>query len=200
MATAAPQESSMIWVRNLSGQKASYALIVALPVIKPAIDPHDISTNIVATFSNVPSGSGVARFEIPKQIHPVCGTSVVDSSRVGSILEVFDQRPIDMARQLDDGTVQAGTVLDMVNEDAQPAFADHNADQPGFYSSFTPRPRTVYYIQPKATYGLVLGDLKVRSRFDIASSAVCEIDFAKLGVDDVEVIHTEHNELVVSRS
>lgn len=72
--------------------------------------------------------------------------------------------------------------------------------QIGFYSSFTPRPQTVYYIQPKATYGLVLGDLKARSRFDVASGTVCEIYFMKLGVDDVEIVHTEHNELVVSRT
>ena len=69
----------------------------------------------------------------------------------------------------------------------------------GLYSTFTPKPTTKYHIQPQVKFGLVAGDYRVRSRFDGATQGVCELDFAALGTDDVEVVHTSKNELVVAK-
>jgi hypothetical protein len=67
----------------------------------------------------------------------------------------------------------------------------------GFYSTFIPMPNTTYNIQPRPIFGILLGDFQPRSNFDRPTDEICEVDFDQLGTDDVEVVHTDRNELVI---
>ena len=54
----------------------------------------------------------------------VCGTSLCDGGDEASVLEIFDQRPIVLGREEDDGSIGPGSTLCVSVEDSQPAFVD----------------------------------------------------------------------------
>jgi hypothetical protein len=45
-----------------------------------------------------------------------------------------------------------------------------------------------------------LGNFQPRSKFIGAVDDILEVDFAKIGSEDVEIIHTERNKLVIVRN
>jgi hypothetical protein len=119
-----PQNSYFICIRNRSGVTSNYAVLVAPPLIQPSPDPVDVSTPIVSAFRNVPSGNGTILFEVPKQIHAVCGTAVYDEFGSPPVLEIFDQKPVICAQPCSNGSVEPGSSLRMTSENSQPAFIE----------------------------------------------------------------------------
>lgn len=232
-----PQNSYLVSIRNRSGVTSSYAIIFAPPTVLPPADPIDVSVPIVCAFKNVPSENGTIVFEIPKEIHAVCGTAIFDTTNSGPVQEIFHQAPVTCAHFREDGSIEPGTSLRVSTEIFQPAFVQDRAHSVkpgtfsiqtqtdftvadarqngyfigicgpwkgvssrrnfGFYSTFTPKPNTIHYIQPRPIIGILLGDYQARSKFIGAIEDILEVDFSRLGSDEVEVVHTERNELVI---
>lgn len=131
-----PQSSYLVSIRNRSGVTSNYAIIFAPPAILPPIDPIDVSVPIVCAFKNVPSENGTIVFEIPKEIHAVCGTAIFDTAKSGPVQEIFHQMPVTCARFRDDGSIEPGTSLRVSTEIFQPAFVKDVAHsvKPGTFS------------------------------------------------------------------
>lgn len=69
--------------------------------------------------------------------------------------------------------------------------------QLGHYATFTPRPNTSYHIQPKFSFQVLLGDFQPHSKLGRTFGDAHEFDFTALELDNVEIIHTERNQLLL---
>lgn len=144
-----------------------------------------------------------ARFRDDGSIEP--GTSL----RVST--EIFQPAFVkDVAHSVKPGTFSIQTQMDFTAADARqngyfvgicgPWQGVSSRRKFGFYSTFTPKPNTIHHIQPRPIIGVLLGDYQARSKFIGDVDDILEVDFGRLGSDEVEIVHTERNELVIFKS
>ncbi|KAF5020611.1 hypothetical protein F66182_7360 [Fusarium sp. NRRL 66182] len=112
-----------ITITNATGSTQSYALFADTPKITPGI--ASISSNIILVLRGVASTSGQAYLTLPKSpLYAVCGMSYGGESTVETQVEVLDTRPVEVGHTADDGTMVAGTTLELVIKRGTPNFAN----------------------------------------------------------------------------
>jgi len=125
----------IISVNNQTNSKQSYAIFSAPPTIKRNGDDTavHIVTRIITSVRGVASPSGLASFMLSKQLYATCGVYDVETDpsphnhyrkRIGTGIEVVDQRAVSLGTKNKDGSAVNGTTLRIECSGGTPAFTE----------------------------------------------------------------------------
>ncbi|KAK0634148.1 hypothetical protein B0T14DRAFT_508470 [Immersiella caudata] len=138
-----------ISIDNRSGIKQSYGLFAAPPTIKHnGASEVQVATRIISSAHAVPSPQGQATFMMSKKVYARCGvydvevdTAPADKNRkrVGTGIEVVDQRLVTLGFTDDRGRLVPGTTLVIDSSDGTPAFSQRDTDPAGVEGCFCVR-------------------------------------------------------------
>jgi hypothetical protein len=142
----------IVSINNQSNSKQAYAIFAAAPSIKRNGDSTvDVVTRIITSVRGVVSPHGQASFMLSKKLFATCGVYDVEADpspqnqhrkRIGTGIEIVDQRPVVLGSSDERGRPVPGTTLRIECSDGTPAFTKEeitSSGAPGCFSILTGR-------------------------------------------------------------
>ncbi|KAL7902147.1 hypothetical protein HDV63DRAFT_399256 [Trichoderma sp. SZMC 28014] len=136
----------IVSINNQSSCKQAYAIFAAAPVIKRNGDSTvDVVTRIITSVRGVASPQGQASFMLSKKLFATCGVYDVEADlspqnqhrkRIGTGIEVVDQRPVVLGCSDERGRPIPGTTLRIECSDGTPAFTKEEITPSGVPGCF----------------------------------------------------------------
>jgi hypothetical protein len=136
----------IISINNQSSSKQSYAIFAAAPTIKRnGNSAVSVVTRIITSVRGVASPQGQASFMLSKKLFATCGVYDVEADtspqnqhrkRIGTGIEVVDQRPVVLGCKDERGRPLPGTTLRIECSDGTPAFTTEEIHPSGDFGSF----------------------------------------------------------------
>ncbi|GFP60265.1 hypothetical protein TASIC1_0017002700 [Trichoderma asperellum] len=137
----------IISINNQSDSKQAYAIFAAAPAIKRNGDSAvEVVTRIITSVRGVASPQGQASFMLSKKLVATCGVYDVEADlspqnqhrkRIGTGIEVVDQRAVDLGRLDEAGRLVRGTTLRIECSDGTPAFTKEEIPPSGALDCFS---------------------------------------------------------------
>lgn len=137
----------IVSINNQSDSKQAYAIFAAAPAIKRNGDSAvDVVTRIITSVRGVASPQGQASFMLSKKLFATCGVYDVEADpspqnqhrkRIGTGIEVVDQRAVDLGCLDEAGRLVRGTTLRIECSDGTPAFTTDEITPSGALGCFS---------------------------------------------------------------
>ncbi|KAK1244941.1 hypothetical protein MKX08_004570 [Trichoderma sp. CBMAI-0020] len=137
----------IVSINNQSNIKQAYAIFAAAPVIKRnGASTVDVVTRIITSVRGVASPQGQASFMLSKKLFATCGVYDVEADpspqnqnrkRIGTGIEVVDQRPVDLGCLDERGRLVPGTTLQIECSGGTPAFTKEEITPSGASGCFS---------------------------------------------------------------
>lgn len=137
----------IVSINNQSSSKQAYAIFAAAPAIKRNGDSTvDVVTRIITSVRGVASPQGQASFMLSKKLFATCGVYDVEADpspqnqhrkRIGTGIEVVDQRPVVLGCSDERGKPVPGTTLRIECSDGTPAFTKEEITPSGVLDCFS---------------------------------------------------------------
>ncbi|KAM0478564.1 hypothetical protein ACHAPX_005153 [Trichoderma viride] len=137
----------IVSINNQSNIKQAYAIFAAAPTIKRNGDSTvDVVTRIITSVRGVASSQGQASFMLSKKLFATCGVYDVEADlspqnqhrkRIGTGIEVVDQRPVVLGCSDERGRSVPGTTLRIECSDGTPVFTKEEITPSGVTGCFS---------------------------------------------------------------